>query len=706
MFSDLVTNLDVVVKLKAGTNFKDHNFLYNDIKSKLSHLNDANDKIVKEFCAKYCYNTNKKWENANRKEQTFRSKYSEWLESEVVWPQFMKDLVKKNVEPVPSTSTQFDDTSPEKVSVGTSTHVSPRKPFTELGPKQKKRRTEHTVHTIPSEEFSHAHVLKLKAGGNEDIADILQHLLKNPQDVQKVIDCLFVDKKRSKFSPDEALGLFLSLKLSKWQYNTLRKSTEEVTSTNIFPSYYAVQNEKTKCYPPKTAISVTEKTAKIELQALLDITVKRIIMSNAIDGTYKNMTLISKWGFDGASNQANYKQKHLIESAEDDDFDDSSVFMGSLIPIKLVSEDQLVWENDSPNSALWCRPLFFKFIKENKFSIIQEKNAIEAEIGNLEETVVGEMTISHNLILTMIDGKVTAVLCDTSTQRCDICKSTPKEMNDLPLILTKEVDADLYRYGLSSLHIWIRFMECILHIAYRLDLKTWVVKGDSKTIMETRKKNIQEAFKSQTGLLVDVVKQGHGTTNDGNTARRFFEHSDIAASITGVNEELIKRFKTILEAISSGHRIDTLKFKDYTEATMKLYVDLYNWFYMPASVHKVLAHGAAIIENLGIVPIGKLSEEAAEARNKDFRRYREHHSRKFCRKATNEDILNNLLISSDPHISKIRHKLVRKHKSLSEEAKSLLILRETFVDDDDQENIGFLTEDPLLMQERESEFSD
>lgn len=59
MFSDLVTNLDVVVKLKAGTNFKDHNFLYNDIKSKLSHLNDANDKILNEFCAKYCYNTNK-----------------------------------------------------------------------------------------------------------------------------------------------------------------------------------------------------------------------------------------------------------------------------------------------------------------------------------------------------------------------------------------------------------------------------------------------------------------------------------------------------------------------------------------------------------------------------------------------------------------------------------------------------------------------
>lgn len=296
--------------------------------------------------------------------------------------------------------------------------------------------------------------------------------------------------------------------------------------------------------------------------------------------------------------------------------------MGSLIPIKLVCGDQLLWENDSPNSALWCRPLFFKFIKESKFSIIQEKNAIEAEIGNLVASVIGEMTVSHNLILTMIDGKATAILCDTSSQRCDICKATPNEMNNLPLVLTKEVDADLYKYGLSSLHLWIRFMECILHIAYRLDLKTWVVKGDSKAVMKNRRKHIQEEFKSQTGLLVDMVKQGHGTTNDGNTARRFFENSDIAASITGVNKDLIKRFKTILEAISSGHRIDTMKFKDYTEDTMTLYVDLYNWFYMPASVHKVLAHGAAIIENLGIVPIGKLSEEAAEARNKDFRRYR------------------------------------------------------------------------------------
>lgn len=695
MFRDLVTNLDLFVKLRVAGSIKDNIFLYNDIKSKLSSsLSDESDKKLKDFCAKYCYNINRKWESAHRKEEVFRNKYSEWLESEIVWPHFMEQD-----EPLPSTSTQFVTPSPVKVCVSTSTDVSPRKPFTELGPKQKKRRSENISTTASLNELAYAHSLKLKDEGKNDLAQILDHLLKNPQDVQKVKDCLFTKKQKSEFAPDVALGLFLSLKLTKWQYNTLRKSTQEVCDHNIFPSYYALQNEKLKCYPPKSTITVTDTSVKIQLQALLDITAKRLITSIVIDEACKDMTLISKWGFDGASNQSNYRQRLHTDSTEGDDyddFDDSSIFMGSLIPIKLVSGDHIVWENDSPNSSYWCRPIFFKFTKENKTSILQEKNAIDTEINNLVETVIGNSTITHNLLLTMIDGKASAILCETSSQRCDICKATPKEMNDLPLILTKNVDSNAYSYGLSSLHIWIRCMECILHIAYRLDLKTWSVTGDGKAIMENRKKWIQDAFKSQTGLLIDIVKQGHGTTNDGNTARRFFENTEIAASITGVSEDLIKRFKTILETISSGCHIETTKFQAYTEATMKLYVDLYNWYYMPASVHKVLAHGAAIIENLGVVPIGKLSEEAAEARNKDFRRYREHHSRKFCRKATNEDIINNLLISSDPHISKLRPKHLRKHKALSDEAKSLLISTETCVDDDDQENFEFVNVDPEI----------
>lgn len=71
-----------------------------------------------------------------------------------------------------------------------------------------------------------------------------------------------------------------------------------------------------------------------------------------------------------------------------------------------------------------------------------------------------------------------------------------------------------------------------------------------------------------------------------------------------------------------------------------------------------------IIEHFGVIPIGKLSEEASEARNKDFRKYREHHSRKFSRIATNEDIMNNLILSSDPKLSYLRSKLSTRKKTL------------------------------------------
>lgn len=85
---------------------------------------------------------------------------------------------------------------------------------------------------------------------------------------------------------------------------------------------------------------------------------------------------------------------------------------------------------------------------------------------------------------------------------------------------------------------------------------------------------------------------------------------------------------------------------------------------MTATVHKILMHGADI-DNVAIVPIGKLSEEASEARNKDFRRYREFHSRKSSRVNTNQDLLNMILLSSDPLISSTRHVLDAAQRKLS-----------------------------------------
>lgn len=693
----LISNLDIFLKLKQSGSVKNFEFLFNVIKSNFpKKLSDNFEKDLKSFCNKYCYNLQKRWEKSGYKVSTFFKNYSEWLDSDILWPEFIKSYNCDVTYSAPCTSKE--NISPMK-SVATTTLVSTRKHFADLGSKQKKRRTEQLTSTYSVNELSFAQSVNLKASGNEDIAKIVDYLLQNPRDIERVKDFIF-SKEKKVLPLEKALGTMLSLKLTKWQYNTLRKITQQ-ENVELFPSYYCIQKAKQECYPSKEDIEISDTSVKIKLQAILDLTANRLLKGIEIKDDDKDLILVSKWGFDGASNQSNYKQK--FDKQEDDD--DSSIFMGSLVPIKLLCGDNSLWENEIPNSTYYCRPIFFKFMKESIFNVTNEMNMMEAEISSLKDTTSGGKTISHSLMLTMIDGKITSILSGTSTQRCDICNATPKEMNNLDLIATKAVDTDLCKYGMSSLHSWIRFMECILHISYRLEFKTWIAKNENKILMEAKKREVQEHFKRQTGLLIDIVKQGHGTTNDGNTARRFFADSATSASITGVDENLIRRFSVILETLSSGFPINAHKFKVFADQTIHVYIELYNWYYMPASVHKILAHGKDIIENFGLIPIGKLSEEASESRNKDFRRYRQHHSRKFSRKATNEDIINNLLLTSDPYISQRRSKLIREHKVLSKDAQSLLL----FTDESEGEsgNIEtFAFVDMDLTHESESEDCD
>lgn len=72
------------------------------------------------------------------------------------------------------------------------------------------------------------------------------------------------------------------------------------------------------------------------------------------------------------------------------------------------------------------------------------------------------------------------------------------------------------------------------------------------------------------------------------------------------------------------------------------------------------------------LPIGVYSEEAQEARNKDFKRVREHNTRKISRTATNEDILHNFLVSSDPIISNLRHIKPKEHSDIPKDVQKLL----------------------------------
>ena len=147
-----------------------------------------------------------------------------------------------------------------------------------------------------------------------------------------------------------------------------------------------------------------------------------------------------------------------------------------------------------------------------------------------------------------------------------------------------------------------------------------------------------------------MPKAGFGNSNSGNTSRRFFADPDLAAEITGINKDFIVKLKIILEAMSSGHKINERKFEEFCKDTARMYVQLYGWHPMTPTLHKILVHGSTVIK-YAILPIGQLSEEAAEARNKHFRSYRHDFARKFSRTQCNQDVLNRLRLTSDSLLS-------------------------------------------------------
>lgn len=201
----------------------------------------------------------------------------------------------------------------------------------------------------------------------------------------------------------------------------------------------------------------------------------------------KNLIMISKWGCDGASDQSRYKINF-----NDPLKDDSSVFICSLMPIKIYDSEnnEILWQNNYPSSTRYCRPIIFKFIKEEKNEVKSCVKEIQNQISLLTPSISEtNIVITHKLLLTMVDNKICNILTDTSSSmKCYICNASPKQMNDINSAKIRTVKTEHYSFGLSSLHCWIRCFKCLLHISYRLNIKCWAIKKkDDKEKVEERK---------------------------------------------------------------------------------------------------------------------------------------------------------------------------------------------------------------------------
>lgn len=86
----------------------------------------------------------------------------------------------------------------------------------------------------------------------------------------------------------------------------------------------------------------------------------------------------------------------------------------------------------------------------------------------------------------------------------------------------------------------------------------------------------------------------------------------------GIDNNLMCELHVILQTLSCRYPIDADNLQEYCLNVANHFVTVYPWFYMPQTMHKILIHGHDVVRRM-VLPMGMLSEEAQEARNKDFK---------------------------------------------------------------------------------------
>lgn len=240
----------------------------------------------------------------------------------------------------------------------------------------------------------------LRAEGQELSAKILKNMRESEWDgdtVQMLNDSASGSRQlENKLSPDRALALLLSCNLTKKVYVTLRQ-----TLGNL-PSYQTIQAAKAAALPGD--MEGTELKCEVNLQSLLDHTVSRILKILNTTNIPNELVLYCKYGFDGSSGHAQYKQvwETLGKS-------DSSLFISALVPLELRDRrsNQIVWENTRPSSPLFTRPIRMQWLREDSAVLMEENRYLEEKIADLHPYRTENITVNTEMVLSMVDGKVT-----------------------------------------------------------------------------------------------------------------------------------------------------------------------------------------------------------------------------------------------------------------------------------------------------------
>ena len=136
-------------------------------------------------------------------------------------------------------------------------------------------------------------------------------------------------------------------------------------------------------------------------------------------------------GLDGSGCHNIYNQQHTNTSTK-------NFILFCFKPISIhTKSDTVVWRNNSPNSPFSQRPVFLCAAKESKDKIWKfMEDMINPETAKLRTGLsLDRGLVVVDIIRSMFDGKMAAILSGSGGASCQMCTATHKDLKDRALVV-------------------------------------------------------------------------------------------------------------------------------------------------------------------------------------------------------------------------------------------------------------------------------
>ena len=514
-------------------------------------------------------------------------------------------------------------------------------------------------------------------------------------------------------SNDHGLSFLTKYKFGKRQYTELRLDLKPYL---LLPSYNNIKIAKDILMPKKDILPRSLTGIKYQYKDALNKHFIRFFEDHSELSASKYKVLI-KDGCDGSGRHSIYNQKG---NSKTHNMVLYMFVVLEISKIRLdcynvQDKYELVYSELQPNSADKSRPIALIMGKEDRetlgifFPMIQEEIKAIKKDGLCIK--IGDRVINLEIEIntTMTDGSTKKLLTGRGGAYCIVSDCNKEDGNNaqqyingfpmqgvsLPdlwnMFSAVEKDGKIPkripskdRLGLTNkplltstnvnyipvLHVMLRVFDWCLKVIYHLraNLTSWIESAADQKVLKITKKEVTDYIQNETGIIVDQPDptSAGGSCSTGNTGRRIIWNKvnrDMLAEFAPESKQnsikfIFRNLAIILRLVSSDCKIHVEKLDLLCKDTaIKILDDFNGEIQIPNTLHVLLAHTCALVEENGGYGFKKLSEEPLESNNKFVRKFRENLARKTNQIENLTDLATRLWLKSDPIICSLKREL-------------------------------------------------